>query len=382
MLYFDGATLIRTPFLILRNETGLKRIAVALFVWAGLVVQAVFSYFCMCLDYVFFMCLDYVFFPRVRRVPVRAPIFIVGNGRSGTTQMHRLLTGDAQQMSFFKTYELLLPSLTQKRALSGLAWIDRVLLGGWVQRAIRRKHDTGLSEVREMHDWQMDGAEEDDFIMLHNFSACTITTFFPYNTDYLDLFWTDRRPARLRRKIIGFYKAALQRQIYALGTDKIHCCKSPQFTLKVLSLLEVFPDARFVVMVRNPAETLPSLEHLMQWYWRKQGCSEALSQKAAGELSEIQLLQYRNVFEALKTIPENQQCIVQFPDLVADPRKVVEQIYDRFGLTVYSDYAAFLQTESDKARAFSSKHHYEKASDEDSRRYKAAVPELALRFGW
>jgi len=366
--------MIRTPVLILRKERGFKRILGALALWAALAFASLFSYVCM--------CLDYVFFPGVRRVVVRAPIFIVGNGRSGTTQMHRLITGDAQHMSFFKTYELILPSLLQRKMLAVCAALDRLLLGERVSRYLRAKHDTGLTEVRTMHDWQMDGAEEDDLIMLHNFSAMALVTFFPYVYEYLDLHWTDRRPARTRRRIMGFYKATLQRQIYWTGIDRVHCCKSPAFTLKVQALRETFPDARFVVMVRNPAETLPSLEHLMQWYWRKQGCDPALSEEAATRLSELQMEQYRYVFDALTDVPAHQQCVVHFPDLLDDPKAVVERIYARFGLLVSPQYEAYLNAERAKARQFVSRHAYEQAPAETRARYNAALPELAARYNW
>jgi omega-hydroxy-beta-dihydromenaquinone-9 sulfotransferase len=374
VLYFDLWTLIRTPILIIRRETGAKRILGALGVWAFMALTGLFSYLCM--------SLDYLFFPGVRRVRVAAPIFVVGNGRSGTTQMHRLLTGDAEQMSFFKGYELLLPSLVQKRLVDVAGELDRMLLGGRIYRYIRDRHDNGLAEVRQMHDWRMDGSEEDDFILLHNFSASTLITFFPYMRDYLDLFWTDRKSERARRRIIGFYKAALQRQIYAAGSNRIHCCKSPSFTLKIRALREVFPDARFVAMVRNPAEAMPSLEHLMRWYWEKQGCAPALSAEAGELLSKLQIDQYEYLFQALKDVPEKNQFVVHFPDLVGDPRKIVQEIYGRFGLTISPEYAGFLDDQRAKAKAFVSKHEYEKASEEVGALCYAAIPEIAARFGW
>lgn len=374
MLYFDVYTMFNIPVLIFKKERGMKRIAGALLAWLFFVVAGIFSYLCM--------LLDYVFFPGVRKVEVKAPIFVVGNGRSGTTQMHRLLTGDEERMSFFKGYELLIPSLVQKKLLVVAAALDRLLLGGRIYKCIRDKHDNGLQEVRQMHDWRMDSSEEDDFIMLYNFSASTLITFFPYIRELHYLFYTDQRPEKTRRRIMGFYKAALQRQIYATGSNRIHCCKSPSFTVKIRSLRETFPDARFVAMVRNPAEMLPSLEHLMQWYWDKQGCHSELSHEAAKALSDQQMSQYNYMFDALASIPQKDQLVVHFPDLVADPKGIVEGIYERFGMPISPPYAAFLNEEREKAQRFVSKHDYERASGEERERYTAQIPELALRFGW
>src|ERR1700753_1491001 len=39
------------------------------------------------------LALDYVFYPGHRKQPIDRPIFIIGNPRSGTTFLHRLLLG-------------------------------------------------------------------------------------------------------------------------------------------------------------------------------------------------------------------------------------------------------------------------------------------------
>ena len=40
------------------------------------------------------------------------------------------------------------------------------------------------------------------------------------------------------------------------------------------ALIEAFPDARFVVPIRNPNETIPSLLKLMRSGWKRLGWAE------------------------------------------------------------------------------------------------------------
>jgi hypothetical protein len=61
--------------------------------------------------------LDYLLFPRLWTQKVHKPIFIVGQARSGTTLMHRLMAADGDHFSYFLYWETLFPSLVQKKVI-------------------------------------------------------------------------------------------------------------------------------------------------------------------------------------------------------------------------------------------------------------------------
>jgi len=373
-LYFDFATWARIPRLILAEPFRPKR---ALFLWSlflGLSLLSLVNLICL--------ALDRILFPGHRSTPVDAPIFIVGNGRSGTTHIHRMLAADGERFSYFKTWELLLPSIVQHEVIGLLEALDRRLLGGLVRRRMRQTEDQTLEDVRKLHDWQSTGSEEDDFVMFTNWSSVSLTFPFPYvELEYL--FWTDREPPEKRRRILGFYRSMLQRLLFCRGGGRIHCGKSPQFTLKMRSLLEVFPDARFIVMLRHPYETIPSLLDLMSRYWRGMGAPEALVDASAKLLGEIQIAQYRHAVEVADELPDSQQVVVEFRDLLADPKSVVQQIYARFGLEISEDFDRYLEEERRAAKAFRSQHEFEPEGSGPARdRVHRELADLFERFGW
>jgi len=373
-LYFDFATWARIPRLILAEPFRPKR---ALFLWSlllGLSLLSLVNLICL--------ALDRILFPGHRSTPVDAPIFIVGNGRSGTTHIHRMLAADGERFSYFKTWELLLPSIVQHEVIGLLDALDRRLLGGLVRRRMRQTEDQTLEDVRKLHDWQSTGSEEDDFVMFTNWSSVSLTFPFPYvELEYL--FWTDREPREKRRRILGFYRSMLQRLLTCRGGGRIHCGKSPQFTLKMRALLEVFPDARFIVMLRHPYETIPSLLDLMSRYWRGMGAPEALVDASAKLLGEIQIAQYRHAVEVADELPDSQQVVVEFRDLLADPKSVVQQIYARFGLEISEDFDRYLEEERRAAKAFRSQHEFEPEGSGPARdRVHRELADLFDRFGW
>ena len=60
-----------------------------------------------------------------------------------------------------------------------------------------------------------------------------------------------------------FCKDFFQRQAY-LNKNRPHLSKSNPFIFKIDSILRVFPDAKFVFLVRDPLETLPSYFSLQE----------------------------------------------------------------------------------------------------------------------
>jgi hypothetical protein len=373
-VYFDFATWLLIGRCILREPFRLKR---ALFLWGVYLGLSLLSVVNM-----IFLALDGLFFPRLGETKVEAPIFIVGNGRSGTTHIHRILSADGERFSFFKTWELLAPSVLQHRAVDALDAFDRRVLGGRVRRWLQKGEDDALEDIRKLHDWQSTGSEEDDFVMFANWSSVSLTFPFPYpELEYL--FWTDREPEAKRARILGFYAAMVRRLLYAREGRRIHCCKSPQFTLKMRGLLEQFPDARFVVMLRHPYETIPSLLDLMSQYWRAMGAPEHLVAASADLLGEIQIAQYQYAVEVADSLPEHQRIIVEFEDLLADPKQVVERIYDRFGLEITPEFDGFLAAEREAAKSFQSQHEYEPEGQGPARdRVERELSELFERFHW
>lgn len=372
---FDFRTFLQIPRLIASERFVPRRAALLVGCFALLTLDSVIAGACL--------LLDHVLFPGFRRVKVRTPVFVVGNARSGTTHMHRLLCGDEGRFSYFRTYELLLPSILQKKLVRLLAAFDERVCSGYLERKLRGREDLTLAEVRKMHDWRLSGAEEDEFILFHNWSSASLTLIFPYVRGLERLFRVDLQPPRARRRTLGFYQGMVQRQIYAYGGHTIHCSKNPTFVLKMRSLLEAFPDARFVYRVRHPYETIPSLLDVMDRYWEAMGTDPAIREDSVALLGELQLEQYRYAAALVDELPEDHVAVVRYPDLLTSPREVVEKVYQRFGFEISPRYAAFLEEEQRKSEGYVSEHAYDLHARGPSReRVRSELAPLFERFGW
>jgi len=326
--------------------------------------------------------LDGILFPGLWKTEVRAPVFIVGHARSGTTLVHRLMSKDAGRFSSFLLYELYFPSLLQKKALRLFAALDQRYLGSRVARRIRAWEEKRYGAMQSIHKMGLTVPEEDDIVFYYSCASGFWITKMPYMGD-LDFFYVDQRPERKRRRLMRFYKDCVRRQLYLNGGDRVHLSKNPVFSGRVESLIEAFPDARFVVPIRNPYETIPSLLKLMRVGWRQLDWDEERVRRCLGLLAEQSFDTYRYPLEVLARHPETSHAIVDYRDVVADPAAAIERVYQQLGMTVTPQYREVLLAEGKRAHEHSTSHSYSLAEfglEADAIRTRLA--DLFERFGW
>ena len=374
IMYFDFHTYFRMLRLARKeeNRAGRRRLFFILLV----LVPVVATFHAIC----FF--LDNILFPGLRQVEVRTPVFIVGHARSGTTLMHRLMSKDGERFSFFLLYELFLPSLLQKKVIRFLAACDRRFLGARIEKSIQAWEERKFAATQDMHATGLTAPEEDDFI--HTFSCASgfWIVLLPY-MGLLDFYYVDQRPPQSRRRLMNFYKECVKRQLYLNGADKIHLSKNPTFSGRVESLIETFPDARIVVLMRNPYETIPSLLKLMQRSWQLRGWEGAQLNRSLRALADQSFHTYKYPLEVLARHPNTKQAIVDYRELVAQPKRTVEAVYAQLGFPMSSEFSQVLTAEEQRAKSHETTHTY--SLDEfglKSDEIHAALADLFERYGW
>ncbi|MDN3554345.1 sulfotransferase [Halomonas almeriensis] len=205
------------------------------------------------------LLLDELLFPGYRRVRVGQALFITGLPRSGTTFLHRTLAMDRRRYTTLTTWEALLaPSITQRKLLHGLGKLDYAL-GGWGRRGLDAVIRRAVGDFAEIHDVGLNAAEEDYLTLLPAGGCFILMLVFPGSPGLLELGHFDRRmsPGR-RRRLLRFYERCLQRQLYADGQQRHLLSKNAAFGSWLEGLRQQFPEARFMVCVRNPITALSS----------------------------------------------------------------------------------------------------------------------------
>ena len=262
---------------------------------------------------------------RIREAEIHPePIFLLGFWRSGTTLLHNLLAMDPQ-WGFVNTYQAALPD---------------VFLAG--QRRVRRMIESKLPANRGVDNIPVDLAmpqEEEIALMCSGGLSPYVSLNFPRTADETleYLFPGDGLSARNRERWQAEYVKLLKAaSLYMDG--KPLALKSPSNTSRIAALLELFPDARFVYLQRNPYDTLRSYAHLL----RLMNGWHALQSVDFDELLLRQVKIYRRMAEAYleqrELIPTGRLVELRYEELEQDKTGQVRRIYDALRLDGYDDF--------------------------------------------
>jgi hypothetical protein len=204
------------------------------------------------------LLLDELIFPHHMQVELRRPVFIVGNPRSGTTLIHRMMARDPQFFCF-RAWEILFPAITQKKIIALVGLVDG-LLGSFLRNGIRRLERRLFSSFNQMHHTSLYNPEEDEMLLVHIFSSFIyLGWLFPFQElQWMMHFDRDARD-KDRKRVMTFYKKCVKRQMYFKGGKGHFLSKNPAFSTKIDCLYEFFQGCRIIYMVRNPLDVIPSM---------------------------------------------------------------------------------------------------------------------------
>ncbi len=247
----------------------------------------------------------------------RQPIFIIGHWRSGTTYLHELLSLD-ERYAYATNYECFAPHhflLTEK------------IIGRWMGFLLPKQRPMDNMAVG----WSR--PQEDEFAL------CAMGQLSPYLTlafpnrppqcqEYLDM---QGVPA----KRVESWKNTLLRFIRLLTfahDGKRIVLKSPPHTARVKILLELFPEAKFIHIVRDPYVLFQSTMNM----WKRMYETQHLRRPNLEGLDEHVFRTFNRMYEAFEasreSIPERQLYEVRYEDLVQDPQGQVKAMYDKLEL--------------------------------------------------
>jgi hypothetical protein len=274
---------------------------------------------------------------KIARTEIREPpIFIIGHWRTGTTLLHRLLVQD-DRFAYPTTYDCFAPKSS--------------LVTSWfVRRWLRFLHP-----MRRPMDNMPDGF---DYPHEDEFALCSMGLGSPYDqaafpnrpqgAEFLD--FQNVSAAKVAR-----WKAGLRwfLQQLTLRVDKPIVLKSPPHTARIRALLELFPDARFVHIVRDPIAVFPSMIWTWQSVFRRHGLQRPEFEGLEEYVFENFERMHRAYSEQKHLIPPGNLCEVRYEDLVQNPVAEMRRIYRELNLGDFEhaqpNVEAYLASQKDYA---------------------------------
>ena len=281
---------------------------------------------------------DAIFGRRIANTKLAGPpVFILGHWRSGTTLLHELLALDDRYASP-TTFECFAPTnflLTETIISKYFNWLI----------PNRRPMDNMKAG------WSL--PQEDEFALM-NLGAPTpyLRLVFPcHEYRYQSTLASDGfTPEELERwkSLFGWFLKAL-----TFKTQKPLILKSPPHTGRIGILKSLYPDAKFVHIVRDPRKLFPST--MKMW--------NALDQVQSIQVGEYQTRLKEFVLKSLTTmydsferdrigLPESQLVDVHYEDLARDPVAVCKQIYQQLEMTGFDRIEPLLQNRMQQEKEY------------------------------
>jgi len=116
----------------------------------------------------------------------------------------------------------------------------------------------------------------------------------------------------------------------------IFISKNPPNTGRVEKLLELFPNAKFIHIHRNPIEVYLSTRH----FFKTMGPYLQLNSISDEELDTFILKVYKDLMhkyhDEKNQIPQNNLIEVAFSDLESHPKEILKKVYDQLQIPAYN----------------------------------------------
>lgn len=247
---------------------------------------------------------------------VDAPVFVIGHWRSGTTWLHELLALDPRH-AYPTTYACVFPG-------------HFLLTEPYIPRLFRFALPSRRPQDGMPLGW--DRPQEDEFALCNLGLPSPYLSFaFPRHPaqcqEYFDL---DGVPPAAREHwkqgLLRFLKQVTLRQPRRL------VLKSPTHTYRIRILLELFPRARFVHIVRDPYTVIPSALHTWATLSRVLGL-----QRPRADGLEAQV--FANFIRMFATLEQTRPLVapsrfheLRYEDLVRDPIGQIRATYEHLDL--------------------------------------------------
>lgn len=258
---------------------------------------------------------------------IRQPVFILGHWRNGTTLLHEMMSNDPQ-FAFPNLFEVSHPHTFLLR-----------------EPLIEKSAAVAALEKRPMDNMEVNfrsPGEDESALAVLSLRSSILSFMFPRQENFYDRFLTFKNATsedleRWKQALVLF----MQKLTYRYQRPLV--MKSPNHTARIKFLLELFPEARFIHIHRNPFTVFQSTLKLYNTAFAAMQLEEpkpsSLHSKILTRYSDM----YEAFFEQRELIPDGHLVEVAFSDLEKDKINVLHNIYDRLGLPQFDEKQAGFQ---------------------------------------
>jgi hypothetical protein len=259
---------------------------------------------------------------RIRSTAIHpAPVFIIGHWRSGTTHLHNLMCQD-ENLGSLTTFQAMAP---------GFCLVGEKAIKPLLAKLAKSRYPTRLIDNIPL---AFDAPQEDEFALANLSPYCFIHVFsFPQQAQ--DLFERcvlfDGLSEAARSQWIDTYLTVLRKATLGSGGKRL-VVKNCAHTARIRTLLELFPDAKFIHIHRNPYHVFLSTLHMHSTVLPRSQLQEIEPDQVEACVLRFYDQLMRRFLADRSQIPAGNLVEIRFEDLEASSLAQLRQVYDGLGL--------------------------------------------------
>jgi hypothetical protein len=246
-----------------------------------------------------------------------SPLFIIGHWRSGTTYVHNILSLDTS-FGYCSTFTATIPG---------------VFLGS--EKMFKPVLAASIPEKRPMDEVPMgtDLPQEEEYAVGAFVPYAYYNGWcFPKNMGLYNRFVT---MDHVSQEVIDEWKDAylyfVQKLTYYRDGKRL-VLKNPAHTARIKLLLEMFPDAQFINIYRNPYHLYYSMMRFLQIVVPRYCVQRPDMHALENHMIDLYAHIYKKYLEDRTLIPDGNLVEVKYEDFIQNPMKDIEKIYRTFRL--------------------------------------------------
>ncbi|MCH2230574.1 MAG: sulfotransferase [Crocinitomicaceae bacterium] len=303
---------------------------------------------------------------KVKRQKVVAPVFILGHPRSGTTYLHYLMSKD-DQFAYCSVYDAILPHV--------------FLSGG---KVVKGMIASSLPSTRPQDEVKItiDSPKEEEFALASmSRTSFMFGFYFPRKSrkqfEESVLFSNKKSDAEHWKKHFDYF---LKKLSLKYGNKRL-LLKSPANTGRVKEILELYPDAKFIHIHRDPLEVYRSTVRLYEKIIPLTSFQAANKKEMHDYIINCYRLMYEKYLKDTADLPKTQLSSIEFKSLEKDPVACLRDAYESLGLKGFDNALEAIQREVKDSSDYK-KNSYSEIDENKINRLKNEWGEVAAKLGY
>lgn len=295
---------------------------------------------------------DDIIFPKYKKVKLEKPVFLIGHPRSGTTFLHRFFEKNCSQIRTVYLWEMIFPSLLLRK----IAGLFKKQLGA-----------ISLDKIWDpkIHKTSLLAAETEDIALFFRYFDGFLSWIYyslwgEFKSD--DEFYQKLIEKCNKDRFILYLKKLHQKNL--INSNRKMFSKSFALLFNIETIKRVYPDARILLMIRDPLQSLASFmsleKHTQNSLNKLYKYDKSLKDKYYKGIYLTSLYYYKKVEEIVSGLSEGDDSIklITHKQLLLNFDDVMNEILIHFEIDFSEELKGAVAKQLLKQQTFQSEHKY------------------------